>query len=203
MRRYTREASPDFLTTRWEQWGERYKNNRIRSYGFVFKWPTFQGKKINTLLEPALSNQTDGHCSFCDTYPDRGKEYSIDHFKPKSNPEYYNIVCQWENLYICCHNCQRSKVEQFNENILRPDSEEYSFEDYYIYNYSTHEIDIRPDISDSKKIKALATREIFGFNHGENPKAREISFDRYRGKISLGETIEINDFPYRYAIEML
>jgi len=200
MRKFIRSDSPEFLRSKWKIWGRNYKNNRKKNSSFSFQWPTHEGEKINTLLEPLLARLTDDHCSFCDNFPIRSREDSIDHFKPKSRPAYYELVCQWENLYYCCQNCQQSKREQHNEFLLRPDTESFSFDLYFIYSYSSHEIKPNPTLSGNEKRKAKTTIDVFGLNDRGHIAARRISLERYEGKKKLNEDIEINDFPYRFTI---
>ena len=200
MRNFIRSDSPDFLKDKWEKWGKSYKNNRKKNSSFPFQWPTYTGVKINILLEPILARQTDDHCSFCDNFPIRSNEDSIDHFKPKSRLLYYDIVCQWENLYYCCQNCQQSKGEQYNNFLLRPDSENYSFDSYFIYSYSSHEINPNPTLDERERRKAKTSIDIFGLNDKGHIAARRISLERYVNKKTLNEDIEINDFPYRFTI---
>lgn len=200
MRKFTRIEAPDFLNKKWEKWGKRYKKNREINSSFSFQWPTHKGQKINTILEPFLAKQTENHCSYCDNFPIRSKEDSIDHFKPKSRPEYYELVCQWDNLYYCCQNCQQYKLEQYNQYILRPDSNNFSFEDYFIYSYNSHELIPHPALTASERRKAQTTIDIFGLNDKGHIAARRISLERYEGKKNSGENIEINDFPYRFTI---
>ena len=200
MRKFTRGNVPDFLSRRWVTWGELYKRNRERSPAFAFQWYTYKGQKINTLLEPHLKKQTDDHCSFCDNFPIRAREDSIDHFKPKSIPAYYELVCQWENLYYCCQNCQQYKCEQYDEQLLRPDDVNFSFDIYFIYSYNSHKVDPNPALSEKDYLKAATTIRIFGLNDPGHIAARRISLERYEGKMNQGDDIEINDFPYRFTI---
>lgn len=200
MRKFTRGDAPDFLIDRWRAWGYRYTNNRRRNPVFNFQWATYQGIRINKLLKPLLAELTDDHCSYCDNFPIRSKEDSIDHFKPKSIPAYYALVCQWENLYYCCQNCQQYKLEQYNQQLLRPDSNDFSFNDYFIYSYNSHELKPHPALTASVRRKAQTTIDIFGLNDKGHIAARRISLERYEGKKNLGENIEINDFPYRFTI---
>jgi uncharacterized protein (TIGR02646 family) len=200
MRKFLRGDSPAFLISKWKAWGKSYTNNRNKNTGFSFQWPTHQGHKINTLLEPLLAVLTDNHCSFCDNFPIRSKEDSIDHFKPKSRPAYYNIVCQWENLYYCCQNCQQYKKEQYNQYLLRPDAQDFSFDNYFIYSFNTHELLPSPALSANERRKAQTTIDIFGLNDQGHIAARRISLERYEGKINLGEVVVVSDFPYRFTI---
>lgn len=200
MRKFLRGNSPNFLTSKWEAWGKSYKNNRKKNPGFSFQWPTYQGQKINILLEPLLAGLTDDHCSFCDNFPIRSKEDSVDHFKPKSRSAYYEIVCHWENLYYCCQNCQQYKREQYNQFLLRPDDVNYSFDRYFVYSFLSHELIPNPALSESEKRKAKTTIDIFGLNDTGHIAARRISLERYDGKKNLGEEIVTNDFPYRFTL---
>lgn len=200
MRRFIRGECPDFLRTRWRGWGNRYRNNRQRNPGFSFQWPTYNSQTINIILEPLLAKLTNDHCSFCDNFPIRTKEDSIDHFKPRSRPAYYELVCHWNNLYYCCQNCQQYKREQYNQFLLRPDDVNYFFETYFIYTFTSHEINTNPALPDNLKRKAEATLKIFGLNEIGHIAARRISLERYESKKALGKIIEINDFPYRFTI---
>jgi uncharacterized protein (TIGR02646 family) len=200
MRNFLRGNSPAFLRRKWRTWGIRYDTNKRRNLGFVFQWATYNGRKVNTLLKPHLAEQTDGHCSFCDNFPIRSREDSIDHFKPKSRPSYYLLAYQWENLYYCCQNCQQYKREQFNQYLLRPDAVYYSFEHYFIYSFNTNEIEPNPALTNNDRRKAETTISILGLNDEGHIAARRISLERYYGQINLGIEIFINDFPYRYTI---
>jgi uncharacterized protein (TIGR02646 family) len=200
MRRFNRGEPPDFLIRRWRYWGNRYRNNRQKNHAFTFQWPLYDGQPINHLLKPLLAKLTNVHCSFCDSYPIPTKEESIDHFKPKSKPAYYGLVCQWENLYYCCQNCQRYKREQYNQFLLRPDDINYSFDTYFIYSFASHEIAANPVLTPSLKRKAETTIKVFGLNDVGRIAARRISLERYESKKILGDTIDINDFPFRFTI---
>jgi hypothetical protein len=99
MRKFTRTETPDFLTEKWELWGERFYRNKTSNQSYKFQWPTIKKQPVNRLLEPLLAYQTQGHCSYCDRYPLRSREDSIDHFKPKSKRAYHRIAFHWNNLY--------------------------------------------------------------------------------------------------------
>jgi uncharacterized protein (TIGR02646 family) len=201
MRKFTRTPAPDFLIKKWKEWGATYKRNKEQNAGHQFQWPTVGRKKINILLETNLKILTQGHCSYCDDFPIKSKADSIDHFRPKSLPAHFELVCQWENLYYSCHNCQSTKMEQYDEHLLCPDDEAYSFNKYFLYSYRTHEIEFNPSLSEDNVKRAETTRRIFGFNDPGHIAARRISLERYEMKVRLYEDIVIDDFPYRFTIE--
>lgn len=200
MRKFLRAKAPDFLNSKWNAWGTRYLNNRKSNSGFTFQLPTFEGQIINKIISPLLAEMTDNHCSFCDKFPVGSKEISIDHFKPKSNPDFYNLVCQWENLYYCCPNCQAFKKEQYNDDLLRPDGNDYSFEKYFIYLYNSHTIEPHPVLDESEKLKAITTIAIFGLNDTSHTITRRHTLERFEGQKTDNLEIEISDFPYRFIL---
>lgn len=200
MRRFIRSASPLLLAQNWRRWGERYRRNRERKANFLFQWPTQAGIRLNQLIGDLLAGQTQSHCSYCDNFPLRTRERSIDHFKPKSIVSFYDIVCKWENLYFSCGNCQAFRVERYHTLLLRPDSRTYSFERYFVYSFATHRIEANPTLNHYGRKRANITLEYFGLNDPGHIAARRISFERYQGKTSAGEAVEVDDFPYRFMI---
>ena len=71
----------DLLNNNWENWGsdfDEYKKDKTK--GQAFSWR--QG--IHEPLIVELSDQSQKHCTFCDSFPfDMSKE-TIEHFRPKS-----------------------------------------------------------------------------------------------------------------------
>lgn len=206
MKPFTRFPTPVILSKihlktqkqRWVIYGESYEENRNKSnHSFKFQWAIINGNKLNRLLMPELQAQTDGHCSYCDKYPLMKGDDSIDHFKPKHDPNFYLDVCNWTNLYLACKACQDSKFDQFSDDLLRPDEVNYDFNIYFEYDYKEHRIEIRPLIDDIKWRKAKQTIETFDFNHISHTKARRHAFERYMNSPNP----DINDFNYRFIFQ--
>lgn len=197
MRKFTRFQAPQIIRDNWKTIGENYSNKRNADPSYSFSWPQRESKKINHIALPILISQTDNHCSYCDKFPLHRGDKSIDHFKPKSNQQYYSIVCQWENLYLACKHCQDSKGIDFNELLLRPDDIEFSFARYFIYNYTTHIIDPNPSASGYDQERAAITIRIFDFNYFEVKTSRRHAFERY----TKAAVPDINDFDYRFMFD--
>jgi uncharacterized protein (TIGR02646 family) len=150
-------------------------------------------------LLPLLIEQTQLHCSYCDYSPPRIGDDTIDHFKAKGIILFYHLVYQWENLYFCCNACQRAKMEQFDELLLRPDEVGYSFERYFILDTQT--FDIQPNLaaSNNDQKRAATTIEIFKFNHAGQRESRRRSWQLYFG---LPKTERyLDDFAFRFMFE--
>ncbi|WP_421828874.1 HNH endonuclease [Larkinella sp.] len=205
MKAFVRLNSPPVLTEldsatnkpRWISFGERYKNNRERNPGFRFNWPNIRKVSLNAHILPTLRLQTQDHCSYCDGFPLKKGENSIDHFLPKSKPTFYTIVCQWTNLYLACTHCQDSKVEKVNPFILRPDNNEYLFSRFFVYNYILQTIEINPLSSAQDQKRAAETIQFFDFNHTALIISRRHAFERYNGVVNP----IIDDFNFRFMFE--
>ena len=174
MRKIVRPPAPDFLSEEKQKyWGVQYRKNReIKGNSFKFVWPEINNQALNRLLLPILRDISSKHCYYCDAYPTGSYKEEIDHFKPKSNPLFYEDVCRWENLYLTCGHCNSHKKEQFDEKLLRPDDLDYNFDDYFEHNSTNGFIDIKPDITKDKQNRAEVTRKILGFNEGDKPDDR-------------------------------
>ena len=206
MRKFIRSVTPDVLLEpvgsnqqpRWQVYGDRYTKNRVANPGHQFQWPDIAGKPLNQHLLPDLRALTDGHCAYCDQYPLRKAEESIDHFLPKSDPAFYGLVCQWENLYLSCISCQ-SWSNQYVPALLRPDETGFSFGRYFVYDFFNHRIAINELATAADQHRAETTIRLFKLNEDGNPGARRIALDRW-SKTDPDERV-IDDFNFRYLLD--
>jgi len=198
MRKIVRPSAPNFLTEKLQRdLGNKYHNKREeKGFSYEFKWPTFKGEKLNQKLLPFLRAISKKHCFYCDAYPTKSYGERIDHFKPKSNPLYYEDVCRWENLYLCCEHCNSHKKENFDEKLLRPDDLNYNFDDYFEYIPSTGTIDIRIDIFPENQQRAEITRRILGFNEGDKPDDRKRFWDFWHNDPDYKANLNIYNFRF-------
>lgn len=197
MLKFTRLPQPKILDTRWKRYGESYKQNRTANPGFRFAWPTIVGSTLNKILLPTLLEQTRDHCSYCDHFPLRRGDDSIDHFKPKSVEEFYPLVCQWQNLYVACKHCQDSKDSLYSDDLLRPDEIDYNFIKYFDYNYASHKIEPNQSESLENQIRANETIRIFDFNHLGQIKSRKFAYDKF----VKDDNPVLNDYNYRFILQ--
>lgn len=87
-------------------------------------------------------------------------------------------------------------MENFSEELLRPDAPDYSFERYFVYNFSNHEIEANPSASRIDQNKAQVTIRIFQFNYPEKITLRRHAWQRWM-RSSATEQI-LDDFPFRF-----
>lgn len=92
MRYFTRSEEPEILKDNWERIGAEYAARRFANENYGFSWPQINNIKIHHSILPALKQQTQEHCSYCDRFPLFRRDDSIDHFKPKSDRRFYTLV---------------------------------------------------------------------------------------------------------------
>jgi len=180
MRRFNQEDLPQILIDNWKQIGDNYSQRRIVNPGYAFSWPQINNIKINHLILRGLQRQTQEHCSYCDNYPPKIGDETIDHFKPKTVPAFYNLVANWENLYLACKHCQEAKGTQYSEELLRPDAPDYNFSDYFIYDFDEHKLTPNPIAAPENQNRAQMTFNIFQLNHTGLSKTRKRNLACYR-----------------------
>ncbi len=121
----------------------------------------------------------------------------IDHFRPKSRPEFYYLAYAWTNLFLTCTACNSAKREQWDEALLRPDEEDFAFERYF-YAEATGELIPRPGASTVDQHRARRTIAILGLNAGDKVLARR-SAARAMRRAAPGE---LDEFPYRFLLPL-
>jgi uncharacterized protein (TIGR02646 family) len=193
---FTRQPAPSILQERADFWNAQWAALKSRNPGASFIWYQHDGVPVNQKLGPILSAQTQEHCSYCDAYPQRSADDTIDHFKPKSIEAFYHLAFDWHNLYIACADCQKNKGAQYSDLLLRPDDREYTFEQYFIYNYNNHLIEPNPRASEADQEKARTTIQILNLNQLGLVTTRRHSAERWYNATAEGRMLD--DFPFRF-----
>lgn len=166
MRAFRRAPAPAVLLEHAADWTAAWVASTGR-----FRWPQHQGQPVNRLLEPALLEQTQHHCAYCDHFPLRVDAMpEIDHFRPKGS--FRALAFDWANLYGACRLCNGTKLERWDDRLLRPDEEGYEFYRYFEFDVRTGEVLPRPDAPEADRERARVTIEVFGFNTGDRPVTR-------------------------------
>ncbi len=196
MRKQSRGAAPEFLASKWEEWGLAWEENLTKDKRSAWNWRQLDNEKVNLKLLPPLKLQAGNHCSFCDACPvSPPSNETIEHFRPKS--KFPRLAWQWENLYFCCDFCQGRKSEKWEPELLAPDQLGYAFADYFYPDYTTGKIEVRPDISTEMQKSAECTLLLYGLNH---PRHLPCRLDAQERRSALQEW-DINRFPYRDFLE--
>ena len=139
---------------------------------------------------------TKNHCCFCDLHPLKASGASVEHFRPKSIFPLVSYV--WGNLFYCCTNCQK-KGNKFplDFRLLKPDQPSYSFNFYFIFNFSTGVIKPNPARTFEDQMRADKNIGLYGLNKYGRPEAR-ISEHR---KFSDAVNPNIENYSYRFILQ--
>ena len=193
MRRFQRGVRPAVLADKEEAWGLEWEERHAQ--GGAFSWRVVDKLPLNQHLLPALKEQTQDHCSFCDIFPvTPPSRDTIEHFKPKSR--FPTEAFLWINLYYCCMHCQLQKKEKFDEDLLRPDAQDYSFDRYFRWDFTRGELLVNERGSDADRRRAKITIELYGLNQG-HPRLRR----REIGLWIRRDGLPLDDFAYRDFLE--
>jgi uncharacterized protein (TIGR02646 family) len=161
MRPCTRGPAPEVLTREGAAIGRNYAARRGEDRKHRFQWRP----SLLQVVREALGLMTAEHCSYCDGYPIDGTgEETIDHFRPKGRPEFYELVCEWSNLFLACSACNNAKQDQWDEALLRPDDPDFRFERYFEYHDESGRLLPSAAASSDDQARALRTIEIFDLN---------------------------------------
>jgi len=194
MRKFKRLPEPVVLRDNWEEWGLLWEARQLKNPGARFQWRQVDNERINRAILPMLKQQTDDHCSFCDSYPvsPPGKD-TVEHFKPKS--KFPREAYHWANLYYCCDFCQQ-KGDDYEEELLRPDADDYEFDRYFRWDYTTGELMANESASPEDESAARETIRLYRLNDG-HPTFRKMQRRRWQ---KCNDEV-LNDFPYRGFLE--
>lgn len=137
------------------------------------------------------------HCSYCDGFPlDATGNKGIDHFRPKSHEDFYELVCAWENLFLICVACNGAKRDRWEEALLRPDLD-YAFDRYFIFRYDSGALEPAPGITEGERHRALRTIAILDLNRTGVCLARLTAVKQIERGVSDDD---LADVPYRFLI---
>lgn len=194
MRKFKRLEAPDFLAANSEAWGQAWKNRREANESAIFHWHVLDGEPVNQKLLPVLKAQVQKHCSFCDAFPVNPPSIdTIEHFKPKTR--FPLEAYEWENLYYCCCFCQ-GKRDEFDDSLLRPDSDEFDFDRFFRWDFCTGEILVNDSAGPEYQKRAGTTIRIYRLNEEHPSLRRRELFRRSRAKDQ-----PLDDFAYRHYVD--
>ncbi len=182
----------------WEQygldWEKLYENNPKTA---KFTWRVVKSRYNE--MRDLLLKMTNFHCTYCDNYElgFRNIKPTIDHFYPKV--PYFNKSYDWSNLFIACHYCQE-RNNKFDEKLLKPDTEDYEFEHYFIFDYTDFEIKSNRTKSAADQERAQITIDLLRLNsktHEKNTNT-DVCLRRKAIYIKHKTATDFDDLPYRF-----
>ena len=191
MRKFARLPAPEVLVQNGEKWGQEWEQRHAQNPLAQFIWHTVNKQDVKELVLPALQEQTQGHCSFCDAYPvSPPSNPTIEHFRPKS--KFPQIAYKWENLYYCCDFCQTSKGNKFEEALLAPDAPDFDFDRYFQWDFTNGYLLVNKTGTPEDQNRARVTIELYGLNKRHPQFRKEARLNR-----PAPEALLMSKTPYR------
>lgn len=155
MRECRRGQAPAVLIEHGAAISAEYAARRGADSTYTFEWR----RTLRPAIRDALAEMTQEHCAYCDGDLRSGTtEEHIDHFRPKSRPEFYALVCAWENLFLVCSPCNKAKGHFWDDLLLKPDDLDFRFSRYFSYAYDTDRLE--PNLASSAEDVARARKTI-------------------------------------------
>lgn len=203
MDKFIRTEPPDsleILKQKWQDWGREYCASRKLDWR---RRCATTGSFINMkrLIRQSLYELTDGRCAFCGQnvflLEDDDEMYmTIEHFLPKS--KHCRHTYEWENLYPCCRKCNESKSCRFEYELLKPDSKDYSFEEFFYINE-----DGIIEESGPQKERGKVTIDLYDLNRSNLKFEREEIMNEIFKEFENGDVItkDYSYLPFQYLIQ--
>lgn len=194
MRKHDRSPAPEVLRNHGARWTQQWMELRRRNPGAQFQWYEVDGRDAREWLLPDLKAMTQGHCAFCDTFPleDRTLE-SIEHFKPKADQRFEAHAYDWTNLYFCCGLCQSEKGVSWDDDLLRPDHENYRFDAYFQFDYTNGAMTPSSLATEQAINQAKATIKAYGLDIQERRRMRQLELRKWQKSSDR----DIDEWAYR------
>lgn len=168
-----RGEAPALIARHGPDIGRDYARRRGEDGAYRFRWPQREGQSLFAVALAALRDMTGRRCSYCDAqHLDATGQSQIDHFRPKSRREFYELVCAWGNLFLACKACNDAKADRWSDLLLRPDEPGYSFERYFAYEARTDSLLVNEVATQEDRARAQYTIEVFDLNRHDLRSAR-------------------------------
>ena len=192
-----RGPAPALLAQHGPEIGSTFASRRQVDPTYQFSWPQRDRQRLYDIAHAAVTAITDGHCAYCDGFPlgAVGRD-EVDHFRPKSRPEFYHLVCEWDNLFLACTACNFAKLEEWDPALLRPDAPDFRFERYFDYRFDTGELSPNPVASPTDQRCATVTIKILDLNRVD------ACLNRQKAVKLLLQGLPDDFFGYRYLIPL-
>ncbi len=183
MRKITLTPTPSCLSDKYKKTNKTVQEDRterwiIKTQKKSNNWDWYE---LRNCLVVKLLEATQKHCAFCDKKFREDDLVQIEHFKPKV--KYPKEAFEWSNLYAICPKCNSNKNKKYHEYLLKPDADNYQFNDNYEYK------DRLSFELNSKNEKADKNIELYKLNRAELKKARKAEIKRLDDKITDLEKI--------------
>jgi uncharacterized protein (TIGR02646 family) len=207
MRRFERQAPPDFWASRVERWLEVLAQPGVNAPSAKDKLQQWQVKnrklatwfhdEVRTAGEPRL-------CAYCDGTLNEQSPETIDHFVPEHTCPALGLT--WSNLYPACTSCNSSyKRTRWSWHLVRPDLD--PVEHWFDLDPESGKLRVAPEFEQRASVRRRVNRTIklFNLNEPTRCKARRTVIRNVSNAYFSHDREHVNDLrrdgPYRFVID--
>lgn len=168
MRKVERLLQPESLKNNAAQWTKELMDEIDKKGSYSKVDDKFKNKYRQNDVKDTLEEMYKGHCCYCEAIVGASSYGRIEHLKPKSRPQFYQYIFDWNNLHWCCEICNTSYKKtkwNFQYPILDPSKDD--IDKFLKLNLVTGEYEA---IANNRR--ALTTIEHTGMNRENLVKAR-------------------------------
>lgn len=118
-------------------------------------------------------------CAYCllhEMWAGGEKNFELDHFRPKSRPEFKHLINDFYNLYYCCHVCNKNKRATWPPPAYR--AKGIGFVDLCRDNFSDHFRELPDGRWEPLTPSAEYTERILLLNHPHLVRLRELLVEK-------------------------
>ena len=147
-------------------------------------------------IQIALGNANQEHCAFCDGKLGIESKSTVEHFRPKS--KFPNLIYAWQNLFPACDVCQSVKGTKFDDLLLKPDDDGYTFGKYFQINWLSGAIEPLESATLAAQFRAKVTIGMYQLNEPKRLSIRKHELKHWQ-LTDLNNRV-LDEFSYRYFI---
>lgn len=113
MIRVERGPAPDDLEARSQRWWSEFQAARVKEPTLTSS--AFWNRVRSRLKADAaiLAERFRHKCAFCEFKPEPCSNPQVEHYRPKSRPEFEDRMFAWENWLLSCGRCNQQKWTHF------------------------------------------------------------------------------------------
>ncbi len=140
MRKIARLSQPKSLEENAVRWTKELLDEIDKQGSYAKVDDSYKNKYRQDDVKDTLEKMYKRHCCYCESLVGISTYGRIEHLRPKSNPNFYQYVFDWDNMYWCCEICNTSYKKtkwDFQNPILDPAKDE--IDSFLNLNLSTGE----------------------------------------------------------------
>lgn len=142
MKSVKRLNEPQSLKQNAAVWTQELLNEIARLGNYSKVSDSFKGKYNQIDVKTELAKMYNNRCCYCEGALGEQTYGRIEHLKPKSLPQFYDLTFVWDNLHWSCEICNTNKGKKWNSKFPILDPTKDNIDDHIRLNVDSGEYEI-------------------------------------------------------------